>query len=59
MTAQATTGRRGLCSWCGRFATGIELIQAEDAGSGPAMRGLYACGPCREVHRLVPLADQP
>ncbi|RMB79950.1 hypothetical protein CTZ28_42960 [Streptomyces shenzhenensis] len=60
MTGQPTaTDRRGLCSWCKRFSNSIQLIQIDDAGSGPAMRGLYACGPCREVHRLVPLADRP
>ncbi|MFJ8795515.1 hypothetical protein [Streptomyces sp. NPDC102462] len=59
MTAQATTSRRGVCSWCKRFTDGIQLIQINDAGSGSATRGLYACGPCREVHHLVPLANRP
>ncbi|MGW4729102.1 hypothetical protein ACWEQC_07945 [Streptomyces shenzhenensis] len=57
MTAQATA-RRGLCSWCKRFADGIQLIQVDDAGSGTATCGLYACGPYRRKHHLVPLADR-
>jgi hypothetical protein len=35
------------------------LVQIEDAGSGFGTPGLFACESCRDVHRLVPIADQP
>lgn len=48
----------GFCSWHNRFAAGVRLIEAVEQGSGPG-GGAYACGPCRETYRLVPLADRP
>ncbi|MFJ8787854.1 hypothetical protein [Streptomyces sp. NPDC102462] len=56
----ADTGRPGLCSWCKRLAQDIRLIHAVEAGSGPCPGGSrFACRPCRETHRLVPLAGRP
>ncbi|MGI5443407.1 hypothetical protein ACQEV4_40535 [Streptomyces shenzhenensis] len=58
-TPPGTQGRYGLCSWHKGFSDDVRLIRIEDSGSGPNAPALYACGPCRERHRLVPLADQP
>ncbi|MEV6174863.1 hypothetical protein AB0L99_42495 [Streptomyces sp. NPDC051954] len=58
-TAATPTGY-GYCAWHKKFSAGVRLIQIDDAGSGPSRVGsLYACGPCRESHHLVPLADRP
>ncbi|WP_278190571.1 hypothetical protein [Streptomyces spinosisporus] len=35
------------------------LVQIEDAGSNVGVRRLFACESCRDVHHLVPVADQP
>ncbi|MDH6432612.1 hypothetical protein M2158_001089 [Streptomyces sp. SAI-144] len=48
----------GLCHWHKGHAEGIRLIEGIEQGSGPG-GNLFACGPCRETHRLVPLADRP
>ncbi|MGP4089550.1 hypothetical protein [Streptomyces sp. KR55] len=50
----------GYCAWHKKFAHGVRLIRAVEQGSGPGTFGnLFACGPCREAHHLVPLADRP
>lgn len=46
----------GWCSWHEGYASGIRLIHVHEQGSGPG-GGIFACGPCRETHRLVPFAD--
>lgn len=48
----------GYCSWHHRFAGDVRLIDVVNQGSGPG-HVHYACGPCRETHRLVPYADRP
>ncbi|WP_371670039.1 hypothetical protein OG985_21805 [Streptomyces sp. NBC_00289] len=48
----------GYCSWHAGYAEGVRLIHAIEQGSGPG-RTVFACAPCREQFRLVPLADQP
>lgn len=58
-TATAGTPRAfGWCSWHHGYAGGIRLITVHEQGSG-AGGHVFACGPCREEHRLVPFADQP
>ncbi|MEU5222519.1 hypothetical protein AB0G55_07625 [Streptomyces toyocaensis] len=47
----------GFCSWHQRFAGGVRLIDVIEQGSG-AGGAQYACGPCRELHGLVPFADR-
>ncbi|MFC8520834.1 hypothetical protein [Streptomyces sp. NPDC057257] len=50
----------GWCAWHKATSEGVRLIQITEAGSGPATAGrLFACGPCRQAHHLVPLADRP
>lgn len=49
----------GWCAWHRKYSRGVRLIQVHEQGSGPSTAGnLFACGPCREVHGLVPLADR-
>ena len=48
----------GWCSWHRGNADGIRLISSIEQGTGPGGT-LFACKPCREVNRLIPLADQP
>lgn len=48
----------GWCAWHNGFATGVRLIHVHEQASGPG-GSIFACGPCREKHGLVPLADQP
>lgn len=56
----ATPTAYGWCAWHKGASAGIRLIQVTEAGSGPSRAGnLFACGPCRETHRLVPFADRP
>lgn len=47
----------GWCSWHEGHAAGLRLITVHEQGSGPG-GGAFACGPCRELHHLVPFADQ-
>ncbi|GLW45503.1 hypothetical protein Stsp02_11650 [Streptomyces sp. NBRC 14336] len=50
----------GWCAWHKRYTAGVRLIDVIEQGSGPGSAGnLFACGPCRETYRLVPLADRP
>lgn len=52
-------GRTGYCAWCRSYATGTLLVQQpDDQGSAFGVPGLYACDPCREVHKLAPLDGQ-
>ncbi|MER5209379.1 hypothetical protein ABT063_01965 [Streptomyces sp. NPDC002838] len=49
----------GYCCWHGGDAEDVRLIDVIEPvsrGGGPA---LFACPPCRDKHRLVPLADRP
>lgn len=48
----------GYCCWHGAPAEDVLLIQIIDQSSGPRSPALYACRPCREQRRLVPLADR-
>ncbi|MFM9652744.1 hypothetical protein [Streptomyces galilaeus] len=48
----------GWCSWHSGNAEGIRLITVYEQGSGSGGH-LFACGPCRKEHGLVPFADQP
>ncbi|MEH0642852.1 hypothetical protein QBB33_15520 [Streptomyces scabiei] len=48
----------GYCSWHRGSAEGVRLVDVHEQGSGPG-GGVFACGPCRETHRLVPFADRP
>lgn len=50
--------RYGYCHWHQASARGIRLIDAIEQGSGPGIT-YYACPPCINLHRLVPLADRP
>jgi hypothetical protein len=52
------TASYGYCCWHGEAAEGVLLINIIDQSSGPASPALYACPPCRETYRLVPLADR-
>jgi hypothetical protein len=55
--AEGTPTGYGYCSWHNRFAADVRLIDMTEQGTGPGA-GHYACGPCRETHRLVPYADR-
>ncbi|QIJ62226.1 hypothetical protein [Streptomyces sp. JB150] len=57
-TAAGTPTGYGFCSWHKRFAADVRLIDHIEQSSGPG-GGHYACAPCREAYRLVPLADRP
>jgi hypothetical protein len=46
------------CSWCHTFSGTARLVRIIEQGSGPG-GGVFACRPCRSVHGLVPVADQP
>jgi len=46
------------CSWCAAFSGTARLVRIIEQGSGPG-GGVFACRPCRSVHGLVPVADQP
>ncbi|MEU7658709.1 hypothetical protein AB0B60_09530 [Streptomyces lincolnensis] len=48
----------GWCAWHKGHAEDLRLIQIHEQGSG-AGGNLFACGPCRQAHHLVPLADRP
>ena len=48
----------GWCSWHKGTAAGVRLIDVHEQGSGPG-GGVFACGRCMEVHRLIPFADRP
>ncbi|MGP4092567.1 hypothetical protein [Streptomyces sp. KR55] len=47
----------GWCAWHKGTADGVRLIDVIEQGSGSGGT-LFACGPCREVHGLVPFADR-
>ncbi|GCB49626.1 hypothetical protein [Streptomyces sp. NL15-2K] len=49
----------GYCCWHGEDAEDVRLIDVLEQGSGGRAPALFACPPCRETHRLVPLADRP
>ncbi|MFR0359077.1 hypothetical protein [Streptomyces sediminimaris] len=46
------------CAWHGGMSDTARLVRIIEQGSGPGA-ALFACAPCREVYRLVPIADQP
>ncbi|MBC2867321.1 hypothetical protein [Streptomyces mexicanus] len=45
------------CSWHQGLSGTARLVRIIEQASGPGA-GLYACAPCREAYRLVPVADQ-
>lgn len=49
----------GYCAWHKGFAEGVRLIQAIEQPSSGGGANLFACAPCRHIHRLVPYADRP
>ncbi len=55
-TVGASSGY-GWCAWHKGHARGVRLIQVQEQGSGSG-GSCFACGPCREKHGLVPLADR-
>jgi hypothetical protein len=57
-SAQHTPTGFGWCHWHQGHSEGVRLIHAVEQGSGPGYT-TFACGPCRELHGLVPLADRP
>ena len=52
-----TTTTWAYCAWHKAYDNTCRLVQAADAGSGHGATGLFACRPCREAHRLTPIAD--
>jgi len=48
----------GWCAWHQGHASGVRLIEVYEQGSGSGGT-VYACGPCRTRHNLVPFADRP
>ncbi|WP_103542041.1 hypothetical protein [Streptomyces sp. SM1] len=56
-TTEDTPTAYGLCHWHQGYASGIRLINAIEQGSGSGITH-FACGPCRELHRLTPFADR-
>ncbi|MFD1659994.1 hypothetical protein ACFSL4_17775 [Streptomyces caeni] len=56
--AQHTPTAYGWCSWHQGYSGGVRLIQVVEQGSGPGGH-VFACASCRELHGLVPFADQP
>jgi hypothetical protein len=58
--ATATPTAYGWCAWHKKYSGGVRLIEVIEQGSGPGTAGnLFACGPCREIHRLTPYSDRP
>lgn len=49
----------GYCGWCKGHASDVRLVAASDEGSGGRNHGTFACPHHREIHGLIPLADQP
>lgn len=47
----------GWCAWHQNYARGVRLVQVDEQGSGSG-GNRFACGTCREVYDLMPLADQ-
>lgn len=54
---EAEPASYGYCSWHGGDTDTARLINAIEQGTGPGI-GLFACAPCRDQYKLVPLADQ-
>lgn len=52
-------GSFAYCSWHRRYSDDARLVQIEDQGSGFGTPGLFACGGCRKIHGLTPVAEQP
>ena len=48
----------GWCSWHAGYSEGVRLVVVYEQGSGSGGH-VFACGPCRKEHGLVPFADQP
>jgi hypothetical protein len=46
------------CSWHEDWSGTAVLVRIIEQGSGPGW-GLYACGYCRELHGLTPVAEIP
>ncbi|MDV7220627.1 hypothetical protein [Streptomyces prunicolor] len=57
-TTQDSPRAFGWCAWHKGHAENVRLIDVHEQGSGVG-GNLFACEPCRETHRLVPLADRP
>lgn len=59
-TGQPTTPTTSwaYCSWHKAYSDTARLVQIIEQGSAFGA-DLFACAPCREVHHLVPVADQP
>lgn len=57
--SHTTPSTYGWCAWHKAFSNTVRLVQLADQGSGPATPRLSACGGCRKMYRLTPLADQP
>jgi hypothetical protein len=46
------------CGWCKTLLGELIEVGFHEAGSGPGA-GIYACPPCLEEHRIVPLDEHP
>jgi hypothetical protein len=57
-TTDTPTGY-GYCSWHGGYAEDVRLIDVLETVSRGGASATFACPPCREKYRLVPLADRP
>ena len=46
------------CHWHGGWSATALVVRAVERPSGAAPYPLSACAPCRELHQLIPLAEQ-
>jgi hypothetical protein len=46
------------CRWCRATLGPLTIVGFIEVGSGPGAF-IYACGPCLQGHRLVPLLQHP
>lgn len=58
-TPKPTPSSFAWCSWHNGNSDDVRLVAMIEQGSGVgAGTNLFACGPCRKTHGLVPVADQ-
>jgi hypothetical protein len=51
-------GQVRTCGWCATRKPPLVLVGIHEAGAGPG-RSTYACRPCMDRLRIVPLSEHP